>query len=178
MISILAILSFFQQHKSELIKECTDFREFSHCQPHYLFQFDLLPQICHSYAHEKYMRKNYTGITMTLPLSTERLDRLPLHLNRWKGKMSIVIQLKEEELEIVAKTVSALPLRSIRFTFYVIAKQEEGVSRCVFISMNRTQVHYDTCLVINVLRNLAIETIRSTHFMVIDGDGILTSEFE
>lgn len=113
---------------------------------------------------------------MTLPLSPKRMDRLPLHFDRWKGPMSIVIQLNEEEMENVAKIVSAIQRENVRFTFYIIKKPipETRSYRCTFISYNRTKVHYETCFVINVLRNLAIETIRTTHFMIVDGDGIVS----
>ena len=112
---------------------------------------------------------------MTLPLSPKRMDRLPLHFDRWKGPMSVVIQLNEEEMEDVAKIVNSIQRKNVRFTFYIIKKPETKSYRCTFISYNRTAVHYETCFVINVLRNLAIETIRTTHFMVVDGDGIISS---
>lgn len=171
-------MSFFNQHKSKLLKECTDFREFSHCQPHFIFQFDTDSNSCHSYFHERYISTNYTGVTLTLPLSLNRLDRLPLHLERWSGPMSISIQLDESELMDTALIVTSARRRNIRFTFYIVKTPAKGKTPCTFMSLNRTTVFYDSCFAINVLRNLAIETIRTTHFMIIDGDGILSSTFE
>lgn len=168
-------MSFFTQHRRQLFHNCTDFRVFSHCQEHYLFQIDSDSQSCHSYSHEEYIRMNYTGVTMTLPLSPQRLDRLPLHFHRWGGPMSIAIQLNEEELDQVAGTLTKIRRANTRFTLYLVKKPRGRDYRCTFISMNRTEIRSDSCFVINVLRNLAIETIRTTHFMIVDGDGVLSS---
>ena len=51
--SQIDILDFFNHYKPSLLKQCTDFRYFSHCQPHYLFQYDSKSRSCHSYFHEK-----------------------------------------------------------------------------------------------------------------------------
>ena len=49
---LIDIKSFFENNKKHLEKPCKDFRLFSHCQPHYLFQFDISSKTCHSYFHE------------------------------------------------------------------------------------------------------------------------------
>lgn len=114
---------------------------------------------------------------MTLTLSPNRLDRLPLHMQRWKGPMSIAIQLNEEELQETVKIINSIHRKNIRFTFYVVKQLPTNNYHCSFISMNRTTVYYDSCFVINELRNLAIESIHTTHFMLIDGDAIISSIF-
>ena len=114
--------------------------------------------------------KNFTVITETLVLTPNRLDRLPLHLDRWNGSMSIAIQMTEDELPTVAQVISTINRPNIRFTLY-IAKD----SGCDYVSESRKVYHFNNCFVINELRDLAIETIETTHFMVIDGDGILSS---
>ena len=175
------ILSFFLSNRMLLFKRCTDFREFSHCQQYYLFQYDTTDKQCHSYFHENYIKKDFTGVTMILALSPSRLDRLPLHLQRWKGPMSISIQLNEEELEETAMIINAINRKNIRFTFYVVKKLQNPSKNnyhCSFISMNRKVVYYDSCFVINELRNLAIETILTTHYMLIDGDAIISKTLE
>ena len=169
--------SFFKSHKQMIMKNCVDFRRFSHCQKYYLFQYDTSTKKCHFYYHENYIHKNYTGVTMTLILSPNRLDRLPLHLQRWRGPMSIAIQLEESELEDTAKIVSSIERKNIRFTFYVL-KNSSDKHRCSFISLNGTNVYYNSCFVINELRNLAIETIETTHFMIVDGDAIISNTME
>lgn len=179
----IEILSFFQHYKKRIYKACKDFRVYSHCQEYYLFQYDSNRRACHSYFHEDCMivlgcsvdiDKDFTGITETLVLTPNRLDRLPLHLNRWEGSMSIAIQMNENELSTVAQVVTSIKRGNIRFTLYVVRKNTQD-SGCNYVSRSKTVVHFNQCFVINELRNLAIETIRTTHFMVIDGDGILSS---
>lgn len=46
------IVNFFKEKKESLFKECTDFREFSHCQLFYLFQYDTGTHKCHGYIRE------------------------------------------------------------------------------------------------------------------------------
>ena len=43
---------------------------------------------------------------MTFTLTTDRLNRLSLQFQRWKGPMSLAIQLDEEELPKVARIIS------------------------------------------------------------------------
>ena len=120
------------------------------------------------------IKANFTGVTMTLPLSLNRMDRLYLHLDRWKGPMSIAVQVNEEDLMDLIRIVNAIKRNNIRFTFYIVKEVVESNYRCTFKSMNGTNVFYESCYVINVLRNLAIETIKTSHFMIIDGDGIVS----
>lgn len=119
------------------------------------------------------MNSDFNGITMILPLSLQRMDRLSLHFSRWKGEMSISIQCNEEEFETLLEIISNIHRKKIRFTFYLVKKNGDN-NRCSFIKKNGKQYHLPSCYVINELRNLAIETIRTTHFMIIDGDAIIS----
>lgn len=89
--------------------------------------------------------------------------------------MSVAIQLDEEELPQVAKLLSRMTRSNVRFTLYIVKKAKKIIPRCSFIAMNGSSVLYDRCFVINELRNLAIETIQTTHFMLIDSDSIISS---
>ena len=120
------------------------------------------------------IKTNFTGVTMTLPLSLNRMDRLYLHFDRWKGPMSIAVQVNEEDFMDLVRIVNSIKRNNIRFTFYIVKKPVESKYRCSFKSINGTDVFYESCYAINVLRNLAIETIRTSHFMIIDGDGIVS----
>ena len=120
------------------------------------------------------IKANFTGVTMTLPLSLNRMDRLYLHFSRWKGPMSIAVQVNEEDLMDLIRIVNAIRKINVRFTFYIVKKPIDSKYRCTFKSMNGTVVHYESCYAINVLRNLAMETIKTSHFMIIDGDGIVS----
>ena len=89
--------------------------------------------------------------------------------------MSVAIQLDEEELPKVAKLLGRMTRSNVRFTLYIVKNTGKIIPRCSFITMNGSIVLYDRCFVINELRNLAIETIQTTHFMLIDGDSIISS---
>ena len=89
--------------------------------------------------------------------------------------MSVAIQLDEEELPKVAKYLSKMTRSNVRFTLYVVRNIRKMIKHCSFITLNGSSVFYDRCFVINELRNLAIETIQTTHFMLIDGDSIISS---
>ena len=104
------------------------------------------------------------------------MDRFPLHLKRWKGPMSIAIQLEEDELEQMASTLLSLSRRDIRFTLYIVKKITLSF-KCTFQTMKNKTERLQSCFVINELRNLAIETIRTTHYLLVDGDGLVSSIF-
>ena len=110
-----------------------------------------------------------------MSLSTERMDRLPFHLNRWHEPMSIVIQLYEDELSSIASIITRIQRPNIRFTFYVLKNVPRGIKGCSFITMNNRKIYYESCFSYNELRDLAIETIQTTHYLMIDGDAIITS---
>ena len=178
------MITFFHNNKQLLYKKCTDFRQFSHCPPFYLFQFDLDRLSCHSYTHERCIKniliisryRNFTGVTLTTVLTPNRMDSLPLHLKRWKGPMSIAIQLEEDELEQMASTLLSLSRRDIRFTLYIVKKRSLSF-KCTFQTMKNKTERLQSCFVINELRNLPIETIRTTHYLLVDGDGLVSSMF-
>ena len=89
--------------------------------------------------------------------------------------MSLAIQLDEEELPRVARILSKINRTNIRYTLYITKNIGKNIPRCTFIAMNGTSLFYNRCFVINELRNLAIESIQTTHFMIIDSDGIISS---
>ena len=110
---------------------------------------------------------------MILPLSLNRMDRLPLHFSRWNGNISIAVQCHEDEINSLFSIISSIKRENIRFTFYII-KKTKSEKRCSFKMKNGEYFYLYSCYVINELRNLAIETIQTSHFMIIDGDAILS----
>ena len=88
--------------------------------------------------------------------------------------MSISIQLKEEEFEETVKIVNAIHRKNIRITFYIIKEKPKSNYHCKFISKKGIKIRYTTCFVFNELRDLAIESIQTTHFLLTDGDSIIS----
>ena len=91
--------------------------------------------------------------------------------------MSIAIQINEEEFEEMLNEIGKIQRSNIRFTFYIVQKKPENEPRCNIITINGKSISLQNCFVYNVLRNLAIETITTSHFLLIDGDGIISSKF-
>lgn len=178
--------TFFHSFKSCLFKPCTDFGIFSHCQLFYLFQYDTQSHTCHGYIREPCsfhfyylslldINQNYTGVTVVTLLSTHRLDRLQFHLDRWHEPLSIVIQMGEDDISTVATVVSNITRPNIRFTFYILKNIEKGQARCSYVRKSGEIVLTDSCFPINVLRDLGIETIQTTHYFILDGDAVISS---
>lgn len=114
-------------------------------------------------------------MTVVLSLSTERLNRLPFQLDRWKGPMSLIIQCNEDEIRTVTSIISTVRRSNIRFTLYILKDVPKGQKKCSFVTLNTTVINYDSCFAYNVLRDLAIESIQTTHYLILDGDAILSS---
>ena len=113
----------------------------------------------------------FSGITEVLHLSTNRLDRLPFHFERWSLPYSIVIQLTEDEFPSVLSTISRYHHIDIRWSFYIIPQDS---SPCYSILLSGEKETHESCYDMNILRNIGIETIRTTHFLMIDGDGLIS----
>ena len=107
---------------------------------------------------------------MALMLTANRMNRFPFHIERWEKNISVAIETSEEELPSLVKTIALVKRDNIRYTFQVIKKTKEG---CRFFYNNRTII-YDSCFDINLLRDLAIETVTTTHFLIVDGDAIIS----
>ena len=87
--------------------------------------------------------------------------------------MSIAIQMKEEEFKSAMKSILSIQRTNVRFIFYIVKKQISN-QRCSFVSLKNATIMYDTCFVYNELRNLAIETIQTSHYLLVDADGIVS----
>lgn len=111
-----------------------------------------------------------------LALSANRMNRLPLHLERWNESMSIALFLEESELPTISRIITNTKRTNIRFTLYIIKEIPNTNNRCSFVLQNKQRMMYPMCFPTNVLRDLAIETIRTTHYLILDGDSLITSK--
>ena len=102
-----------------------------------------------------------------------RIDRFPFLLHRWNGAISICIVLSESEVNELDEKLRPFLNRGIVFTFYIakeypdhqyhgyyIRDKEKGIVR------NFTTMIYP----VNLARDLAIESISTTHYLFIDCD--------
>ena len=90
--------------------------------------------------------------------------------------MSVVIQCNEEEIMDLITVINDIKRMNIRFTFYIV-KHLNVENKCSFKTKDGSLIYYKTCYVINELRNLAIETIQTSHFIIVDGDGLISCNY-
>ena len=106
------------------------------------------------------LQQNFTGVTLAMTLSTDRMNRLSFHLDRWHEPISIVIQLYENELPTVGEIVTTLKRTNIRFTFYILQNNTSSNDKCTYVLPKKKIIHTEYCFAYNELRDLAIETIK------------------
>ena len=105
------------------------------------------------------------------------MNRLPFQLERWNGNMSITILLEKHELPYIASIVSTINHSSIRFTLYILEDSSTKKYHCSVVLPQFERQYYHYCFPYNVLRDLAIESIQTSHYLLIDSDAILSSMF-
>lgn len=84
--------------------------------------------------------------------SEERLAFMPYLLKRWPSYFTIALQVKKKNVKSATRLVSGLHL-------------PERVSVVLYVIPNSSNSFY-----VNSLRNVAIQAIRTTHFVVLDMD--------
>ena len=81
----------------------------------------------------------------------------------------------EDDISTVATVVSNITRPNIRFTFYILKNSDKGQAKCSYVRKLSEIVLADSCFPINVLRDLGIETIQTTHYFILDGDAVISS---
>lgn len=167
--------------------KCKDERNYSHCQEYYLFQVHKDQQLCFNFAptpcplfplplqvviHDH----AFTGVTLVNQLSwpithslntrLDRVDRFPYLLSRWKGPISTVLFIKENEVEKLAEFVVKQERSGIDYSVYVIKNTARP-----FIRWNGRIKEYPYSIYpFNILRDIGIDSIRTTHYLLLDID--------
>ena len=187
------------RNEKRLFVNCTDDRPFSHCQQYYLFRYDTRMDRC-----EPFYRQNcsllrmewsvdkhnvgYDGVTVatqisfitSLMLSTrlDRMNRIPYLLQRWKQRISIAVFLDEKELSQLERLLMeySFPKRII-FSFY-IRKTITSVNTPYYRKGNVIQYFNDGLYPMNILRDMAIESVTTTHYLLLDIDTFISSTLE
>ena len=96
-----------------------------------------------------------------------RVDRFPYLLARWHGPISTVMFVSETEVEKAFEFIFRHRKYPITFTLYIVHNM--GVNPYFFAGTKR--VYFDKGLYpYNVLRNIGIESISTTHYLLVDID--------
>ena len=95
------------------------------------------------------------------------MDRFPYLLARWRGPISTVMFVNETEVEKAFEFIFRHRKYPITFTLYIVHNM--GVNPYFFEGTER--VYFDKGLYpYNVLRNIGIESISTTHYLLVDID--------
>ena len=121
--------------------------------------------------------------TCFLPYSLNRLNRLPYHIQRFKGPKIFIIYAHEEELPSIQQHVSSFTDSSITFIFYVLPNSlsqstAETLVNYTFVkSIHPSEIHKNRSpfYPINLLRDIAIESVQTTHYVFLDCDILISS---
>lgn len=99
------------------------------------------------------------------------MNRLPFILRRWKGAISLSVLVKESEVESLANRIlGCAGLGRIVFTVYV-TKTITKSTIPFYVQADGKHLNYpEGFYPINTLRDLAIESISTTHLLVADTD--------
>ena len=102
------------------------------------------------------------------------MNRVPYHIARWKDLKVIVVMVKRNELKEAWNRLSVFKDPSLRFILYIVDLR----STPYFIKsanprevQKRQQPFYS----LNLYRDIGIESITTTHFLIIDGDVFVSS---
>ena len=100
-----------------------------------------------------------------------RINRLPFILKRWKGRISLSILAKESEFATLAGVLTNYSsTRRLMFSVY-ITKTITKNNTPFYVQQNGKHLNYSEGFYpINTMRNLAIESISTTHCLVADVD--------
>ncbi len=115
--------------------------------------------------HVTYLHRS--GMTARL----NRINRLPFILKRWKGRISLSILAKESEFATLAGVLTNYSsTRRLMFSVY-ITKTITKNNTPFYVQQNGKHLNYSEGFYpINTMRNLAIESISTTHCLVADVD--------
>ena len=185
--SFIGFETFLNRHYSLLTKNCTDVHQYSHCQVYSLIEFNPFKQTCSSWHRQPCLshllhscldvHKEYTGVTLVTQISLSRIDRLPYHLARWKELKVILIMVTRSNLQEAWTKLAAFKEPSLRFILYVVDPQFTPYfinTTDPWTVLQRTRPFYS----LNLFRDIAIESITTTHFLMIDGDVFVSGRDE
>lgn len=121
------------------------------------------------------VHKEYTGVTVVMQISLDRVNRIPFHLQRWKDPIVIVVFVNVNEMNNAWKALSRYKNQNLEFVLYVVDTTEVIPyfieSSIPFIVQHSNESYYP----LNLLRDISIESITTTHFLLVDGDLFLSS---
>lgn len=106
-----------------------------------------------------------------------RIDRLPFILKRWKGPVSLCLVLTESEVDQLDSKLNPFMNKGIVFTFYIAKEYPDHQYHGYYIRDVEKGIIYNYTTMIypvNFARDLAQESVTTTHYLFIDGDFLVS----
>ena len=122
---------------------------------------------------------NHSNLVASRSLSNHsmgRFDRMPFILKRWKGPMSIAVFVTLEEYSSFVNAITPYLGLPITFSVYIPLGLEH--SSYFVRETGKQTVFAHTLYPINLLRDLAIESIHTTHSFCVDADFFFSGLFQ
>ena len=154
---------------------------YSHCQVFYVVIYDSEKNLCSSFRREPCsilyyfsnldIDKDFDDVTLITILTLNRKDRLPYLMKRWKHRINMAIFLQERDIPEVKQLINEYSsFHRIKFILYIVKDKIDTPYRSIYFDPVKPIYSNETIFPINVLRDLAIESIETTHYYVSDID--------
>ena len=107
------------------------------------------------------------------------MDRIPYLIKRWKRDISIAVFLEEKDISQLESAITKFTsLKRIVFSFYI--RKAITPSNTPYYRKDKTNVKYfDNGLYpMNIMRDMAIETVETTHYLLLDIDTFISTTLE
>ena len=117
------------------------------------------------------IEKGFGGVTLITVISIDRQNRLPYLLRRWKHEIVLAICVLESQLSQVGELIKKYnEYNQITFIIYVIRNNNDSSFKTIFYDDSGPVYSNNTIFPINLLRDLSIESIDTTHYFICDID--------
>ena len=114
---------------------------------------------------------DFDDITLITILTLVRKDRLPYLMKRWKHRINMVIFATENEIDELREVIDSYKsYKRITFILYIVKSRTNSRYQSIYYDGLKPVYRNNTIFPINVLRDLAIEFIDTTHYFVSDID--------
>lgn len=141
----LGFQQFLNHYQTVLTKNCSDRNKYSHCQKYSLFRYSPSSKTCSSWRRMPCcfedrnwivdVHREYTGVTVVIQISLDRVNRIPFHLQRWNGPIIIVVFMSMNEIDTAWTLLSQYENHNLEFILYVV---EYNRSDSIFLN---SQIH-------------------------------------
>ncbi|KAM7453926.1 hypothetical protein BLSTO_05322 [Blastocystis sp. subtype 1] len=128
-------------------------------------------QHCVSFEPTLYVHNvSYSGVTLVNHLTYDKRQILPILMKRWRGPISTVLFIEEDQLRDVAVFI----LQQKRFNvIYSLYTRHTSSSSIPYVARKGKRVYYVNGIYpTNTLRNIGIESILTSHYLLLNIDTI------